>query len=1010
ISQENPSGVWDDNFKGVWHLSEDPTGTIYDSTLNNNDGTTYGSMSSGDQVSGKIDGSLEFDGDNDYIDCGNDNSLDITGDITIEFWVNGTSFSNDLDPDILTKGNYTQAYSTWINDDGAVYFQLNGDSFYSTSKLSLGVWHSVVCVRNGSDRIIYINGNEDTSDSFSSAIETITETLTIARSPDNLNGTLDEIRLSNIARSSDWIATEYNNQYNPSNFSSIGTEKTTLAHNANYFAYYKVITINSTKVSGSSDLINFPILLSIFDSDLHDHAQVDGDDIAFYSEGKWLDHEIEIFNHSFSGTQAHLVTWIRIPSLSSSIDTEIRMYYGNSTMGSQENSNGVWDPNFVGVWHLNESGTGTANEYVDSGHYGNHGQGGLGNVSYVPDRTIGAIGFGQDFVDNFIDCGNATSLDITTNQITMQLWMKYPATHPWMGPFNHKGYNEGYRLVIDENSQYLSFQLPGFESDLETSQTISTDEWHYVVATYNGSLMRIYIDGIPDPANLTKLNNIETALPYPFRIGHGDHPEGVPWSYPWLGQIDEVRISNIGRSADWIATEYNNHYNPNSFYTIGSQIGDDTTPPDITINSPNPNELFGFSAPTYNLTVIDANLDSIWYSLNGGSNSTPVGAIGAVDETMWDTLGNGTVTIRFYANDTLGYLNYDEVTVRKDIINPSIIINSPTSGSNHSTPPSYSLSITEANLDEIWYTLDGGLNNYTGASSGIVDSTAWGNAGLGALTITFYVNDSVGNWNFTSVGITKTSDLSISINTPKTDEWFSSNPDFEVDVSGIDRNSIWYTIDNGVNNYTITNNANQSSTWFGAIDSTAWGNADEGLITVKFYLNNTFGMVISDSLQINKDSIDPSINNINSPLPGAWFNNVPPDYSLSITEVNLDEIWYTLDGGTTNYTGASSGTIDSTAWSNADEGGVTIIFYINDSAGNWDSASVIINKDSIDPSINNINSPLSGAWFNNVPPDYSLSITEVNLDEIWYTLDGGTTNYTGASSGTIDSTAWSNAD
>jgi hypothetical protein len=346
------------------------------------------------------------------------------------------------------------------------------------------------------------------------------------------------------------------------------------------------------------------------------------------------------------------------------------------------------------------------------------------------------------------------------------------------------------------------------------------------------------------------------------------------------------------------------------------------------------------------------------------------------------------------------------IDINRDTIDPSIdSIDSPSSGSNHSTPPSYSLSVTEANLDEIWYTLDGGANNYTGAVSGTIDSIAWGNAGLGSVTITFYINDSVGQWDSASVGVTKTSDLSISINSPNTAEWFSTIPDYDVSVSGNDRDSIWYTLDDGFNNYTITSNANLSSTWFGIIDSTAWGNAGQGSIAIRFYLNDTFGIVVSDSVQINKDTIDPTIDSIDSPSSGAWFASSPPSYSLSITEANLDEIWYTLDGGVNNYTGAMSGTIDSTAWSNAGQGIVTIIFYVNDSADNWDSMSVNINRDTIDPSIDSIDSPSSGAWFNSAPPGYSLSITEANPDEIWYTLDGGVNNYTGAVSGTIDATA-----
>ncbi len=963
-TQKNPLGVWDDNYKGVWHLSEDPTGTIYDSTLNNNDGTSYGSMSSGDQVSGKIDGSIEFDGDDDYIDCGNENSLDITGDITIEFWVNGVSFSNDLDPDILTKGSYTQAYSTWINDDGAVYFQLNGDSLFSSSKLSLGEWYSVVCVRSGTNRMIYINGTEDISDTFSPAIETITETLTIARSPDNLNGTLDEIRLSNVARSANWIITEYNNQYDPKSFYSVGKENSVHKYlpNEKYFANYKVITINHTQVAGVGVLANYPLLLSIIDSDLRNEVQTDGYDIAFAKDNVWLAHEIEVFNFTYSPTESQLITWINIPFLSGTNDTQFRMYYGNSTMGTQENPTKVWDTNFVGVWHLKESGTGAINEYIDSSQFSNHGQGGLGNVTYVPNRTAGPIGFGQDFSDHFIDCGNHTSLDITGNQITMQLWMNFPSTHPWMGPFNHKGFYDGYRLIMSVNSQYLRFQLPGDESDLQTSQMISPNTWHHVVATYNGNLMKIYIDGIPDPANLSKINNIESALPYPFRIGHADHPEGVAWTYPWLGQIDEVRISTVARSANWIATEYNNQFNPNNFYSIGSQVSNDITPPEITINEPISNELFGFSAPTYNLTVIDANLDSIWYSLNDGANSTPISAIGAIDETMWDALGNGTVVIRFYANDTFGNLNFVETTVLKDILSPIMSIIEPNNYDLFGNAPPYvNLSITDGNLNQIWYQLENTsiiTSNYTW--EGVISQSVWDQIGNGSVIIRFFANDTIGNLGYAEAIVYKDIYLPIiTIINPNLNEVYNTMaPSFIVSISGSNLDSTWYTLNNGVTNFTFTGLT-------GSIDQLTWTSRADGTVTIKFYINNTLGVLGYDEVDVIKDTIAPQIT-LNLPLNNTYCGNEPIINAL-VTDANLDIIWYQVNTSYVLLANNMNQQLETSIWSSLLEGEFFIYIYANDSARNLSDPLILrLYKDTNAPSAPNLISFPQGAVSGNL--------------------------------------------
>ncbi|MFX1550217.1 MAG: beta strand repeat-containing protein, partial [Promethearchaeota archaeon] len=439
-------------------------------------------------------------------------------------------------------------------------------------------------------------------------------------------------------------------------------------------------------------------------------------------------------------------------------------------------------------------------------------------------------------------------------------------------------------------------------------------------------------------------------------------------------------------------------------------INKDSIDPIITsIDSPSPGTWFSSAPPGYSLSITETNVDTIWYTLDNGVNNYTGASSGTINSTAWTNAPQGLVTIIFYVNDTAGNLDFASVGINKDSLNPTIIIISPGENDQFSNPPNYDLTIIDLNPESIWYSLDDGANNYTGASSGTIDSTPWNLASFGFVTITFYANDTLGNWNFTTVTVEKTDILQILINSPSTNDWFSGAPNYTVSINGPNRDSVWYTIDDGANNYTVTSNAGATTNLQGVIDSTAWTNAPQGTVTIIFYLNDTSGIIVTDSVQVNKDSINPIITSINSPSSGAWFSSSPPSYSLFITEANVDTIWYTLDNGANNYTGASSGIISSTAWTNAPQGPVTIIFYVNDSAGNLDFASVIVNKDSIDPIITSIDSPSSGAWFGSTPPSYSLSISETNVDAIWYTLDNGATNYTGASSGTINSTAWTNA-
>lgn len=55
-------------------------------------------------------------------------------------------------------------------------------------------------------------------------------------------------------------------------------------------------------------------------------------------------------------------------------------------------------------------------------------------------------------------------------------------------------------------------------------------------------------------------------------IGHGDGFVGDRYSHPFLGLIDEVRISNTARTAAWIKTQHNTYDSPSTFYTVSPPL------------------------------------------------------------------------------------------------------------------------------------------------------------------------------------------------------------------------------------------------------------------------------------------------------------------------------------------------------------------------------------------------------------------------------------------------------
>ncbi|MCW3978686.1 MAG: DUF2341 domain-containing protein, partial [Candidatus Bathyarchaeota archaeon] len=202
--------VWDDDYVGVWHLPEDPEGAapqMKNSKSDNHHGSCQGFMDAFDQVRGQIDGSLDLDGFNDYIDFGSSEDLDITGDITIEFWLKADDYSGF--PDIVTKGTFDESYSVWLESDGDIVFSLNNDRLTSLTNVSTTYWNYIAVTRIGSDRRVFINGTEDASDVYAASIGPVVDPLTVSSDVDSFDGIVDDARLSDTGRVAPWIKACY---------------------------------------------------------------------------------------------------------------------------------------------------------------------------------------------------------------------------------------------------------------------------------------------------------------------------------------------------------------------------------------------------------------------------------------------------------------------------------------------------------------------------------------------------------------------------------------------------------------------------------------------------------------------------------------------------------------------------------------------------------------------------------------------------------------------------------
>ncbi len=229
---------------------------------------------------------------------------------------------------------------------------------------------------------------------------------------------------------------------------------------------------------------------------------------------------------------------------------------------------------------------------------------------------------------------------------------------------------------------------------------------------------------------------------------------------------------------------------------------------------------------------------------NNNWNSTTIG-------NYWDnhtgpdtTPNDGIVDAQYNISGPAGSIDYLPIA---DDGAPRITINTPSGGDAFgSSAPSFDVTIIDNFLDEMWYSVDGGLNNYTFTTNGIIEQAAWGAISDGALTLAFYARDILGNIGSADVIIEKDTQAPIiTINSPNPGEIFSNDaPSYNVTVTDPNLDSVWLELDGS--NYEL------SIPIIGTINQTAWAALPEGSYTITLHANDTLGHSTSEAVTITK--------------------------------------------------------------------------------------------------------------------------------------------------------------
>jgi len=206
----------------------------------------------------------------------------------------------------------------------------------------------------------------------------------------------------------------------------------------------------------------------------------------------------------------------------------------------------------VGFWSMNGQDvdlSDSAAEVKDTTSNGND-----GDAKNGASPAIGKLGqgFGFDGEDDYIAVADSNSLDIK-DAITVSAWVKYSSLNKWDRILGKRGSTRSYSLGRDNNTNEYSFALKlesGDRKGITSNTKITTNQWRHIVGVWNGSTMKLYVDGTKESVRSFAGTLISNASN--LNIGRNGDDGG----YELDGDIDNVRIYDRALSGDEVEKLY----------------------------------------------------------------------------------------------------------------------------------------------------------------------------------------------------------------------------------------------------------------------------------------------------------------------------------------------------------------------------------------------------------------------------------------------------------------------